>query len=164
MSGNSMSIDWWLDQLQKTGSEVASTSLGASTYDIVGRTVGIPKELAGSCIAMIGDEYATQIGICSDQAGAQRLAGMMLGLGPDEELDEDGVSDAVCELINVVAGLLKTNVAAQAPKAKPDHMQLGLPVFIRGHLAVSAGVEAGALQVNIDEVPVHFLVLKPKST
>lgn len=159
MTSEQMPIDSWLDQLADVAKEVAASTLSTEAFEIRDRTHGIPKELAGSWIAMVGDECSAQVGICSNQSGAKRLAGMMLGMGPDEELDDEGTADAVCELINVMAGVLKSRVSAQMA-----HFKLGIPVFFQGSLSVSGGTEAGSLQVCIDSIPVHLLVLKPKTT
>jgi hypothetical protein len=58
------------------------------------------------------------VGLSSDQAGCTQLAAKMFQAAPDEVAD-DMMSDALCELVNMTAGLLKTNL-------KLDQL-LGLP-------------------------------------
>lgn len=153
-----VTLDWWLDQLQDSGRELAVVCLNAARCECRERSQGWPKSFAGSCVALVGDKCAAEIGICTETASSDRLAMMMLGFGEGEELDEETVGDAICELANILAGLVKTRVAATIPG-----FRLGLPVFFRGSMAVPAGSESGSVLLDVDGIAVRLLVLRSGS-
>ena len=150
-----LSMSWWIDRVVEAAREVAELSLGGASFEMLSRTQGLPSWLEGSTIALVGDRCSTQIGLWSNDAGCKRLAGLMLGMGPDEELEDDGVTDAICELANVLAGVVKTKIAANLPG-----FQLGMPMYFRGALNVANGTEAGSAEAQVSDVRLHLIVLK----
>ena len=85
--------------------------------------------MGGSYISLAGPDLALQIGIVSTSAGCRSIAASLLSLELDmaAELSDADVADGVGEFVNVMAGVLKTQV--QDTNAG---MRLGLPMFIVG--------------------------------
>lgn len=155
MSSSDVTIEWWIGKVAAAARDFSKVSLGTEKFEVRQMTKGLPKHISGSCIALVGDKCAAQIGICSDSVGCTRLASMMLGLGEGEKMEEDGVTDAICELANVLAGLVKTRVTETYPG-----FQIGMPVYFQGELGAGSGVEVGSVEVAIDGTLVHLIVLR----
>lgn len=64
-------------------------------------------------------EWNGRLVLTCDSIVANQIAGAMLGLGPEDELDQPDVHDAVGEVLNVVGGSVKG--------ALPGTSALGLP-------------------------------------
>jgi len=145
-----------LDALTEAAREVSSTVLG-----------GLPFEsLAGDCpvaaghgayLALVARDEPIQVGLLCDPAGCQVLAKALLGMdSADENLPGTDVSDAMCEIINIVAGGLKRRVSGELP------VTLGLPMFVAGHPLPNQQQEIWARELKIGPVPVNLLVLRQK--
>ena len=61
------------------------------------------------------------VGLSSDQAGCRALSAAMFQL-PKEEISDDMLSDSLCELVNMTAGLLKSHLKLE--------QALGLPRLV----------------------------------
>jgi hypothetical protein len=83
----------------------------------VGRTAEFETGLQAQ-IELRG-EWNGRLVLTCDSIVANQIAGAMLGLGPEDELDQPDVHDAVGEVLNVVGGSVKG--------ALPGTSALGLP-------------------------------------
>lgn len=137
-----------LGDLESAFQEVAGTALGLSDM-VVQEHMDMPyPEYQGAYLSLVAGQGALQIGIASDAAGCQALAKGLMGMSPaDPALDEAEMADAVCEIVNIVAGAFKGRV-----REKVGGLTMGLPVFFRGpaqptgHTAVKvARLSAGAI-------------------
>ena len=66
------------------------------------------------------------VGLSSDQQGCVQLAAKMFQLEPGEVAD-DMLSDALCELVNMTAGLLKSNLKLEQALGLPRLVPAGQP-------------------------------------
>lgn len=66
------------------------------------------------------------VGLSSDQPGCLQLAAKMFQLPPGEVAD-DMLSDALCELVNMTAGLLKSNLKLEQALGLPRVVPSGQP-------------------------------------
>lgn len=70
------------------------------------------------------------VGLSSNEHGCSRLSAAMFAC-PPEEVDQTMMSDALCELVNMTAGLLKSvmclNQALGLPKIIIDHAPISPP-------------------------------------
>jgi hypothetical protein len=66
------------------------------------------------------------VGLSSDQAGCTQLAAKMFQMEPGEVAD-DMMSDALCELVNMTAGLLKTTLKLDQLIGLPHVVPSGQP-------------------------------------
>lgn len=146
-----------LDALSESAGEVAATVLG-----------GLPcvsKGLAddqlsghGAYLGLVTQEEPIQVGLLVNPAGCQVLAKALLGMEPgDEDLPLSDVSDAMCEVINIVAGGLKRRVSGRIP------VTLGLPIFVSGHPLPNAQQNVVAHALVIGDVSVQLILVTQKS-
>jgi CheY-specific phosphatase CheX len=141
-----------MPDLQAAFEEVARTALGLPEV-----TVGAPAPTPyppyqGAYLGLMGVQGALQIGLASTEEGCQALAKRLMGMADgDPPLEPAEMADAVCEIVNIVAGAFKGKV-----RERMGNLTMGLPVFFRGpaqptgHTAVkvtlaSAGTLTAAL-------------------
>ncbi len=113
------------DQMASLVSGVTQTMLGltfvpdearpppSARQDLVWRTALLP----------IAGHRPLTVGLSSDQHGCARLSAAMFAC-PVDQVDENMMSDALCELVNMTAGLLKSVMTI--------NQALGLPKIIVG--------------------------------
>ncbi len=93
-------------------------------------------------------EWNGRLVLTCDSVVAQQIAGAMLGLGPEDELEHADVHDAVGEVLNVVGGSVKG--------ALPGASALGLP-----GISEVSGVPArdASFVVSWGDAPVYVQIL-----
>jgi hypothetical protein len=100
-----------LTALSESLAEVAATVLGGLRVDTHAEQAG-PAAPHGAYLALVAQGEPIQLGLLADPGGCQLLARTLLGMDPDdEELPTSDVSDAMCEIINIVAGGVKRRVS-----------------------------------------------------
>jgi hypothetical protein len=146
-----------LDALVDAASEVASTVLAGASFEALreGRGYGSGH---GAYLSLVAPEESLQVGLLVEPEGCQVLAKALLGMEPgDEDLPPGDVSDAMCEIINIVAGGLKRRVADNMP------LTLGLPMFVSGHPLPNQQQEVVSRSLKISEVTVSIILLTQKN-
>lgn len=87
--------------------------------------------------------------ICCGETCAQTIAANMLGTGPGEQIPDNGVSDALGEMANMVMGAVKSRVQGDIGR-----MEVSIPSVVQGReLRNSMGERAQrvVVRVNIEE-------------
>lgn len=107
-----------------------------------------PTQNMGAYISLVGDTESIELGVVADHAGCQRLAGVMLGLEEEDgPIPESELGDAMGELLNMIAGTVKTQLREHGLSVR-----LGLPMFCRGQVEVSKGSQHRYFDVKIGDV------------
>ena len=147
----------WLADLEGSVEEIATTALGLPGMTI-GRRHEAPPQLDGAYLGLVGPTGAVQIGLASSAEGCQALAKGLMGMGPDDApLPEGEMADAVCEIINIVAGAFKARVRDRA-----SALQMGLPVFIQGAVQATDRVAVRVAEVRLGAVAAAVLLIHPR--
>ena len=81
-----------------------------------------------TAILPIAGEHPLTIGLSSDQNGCAKLSAAMFAC-PAEEVDQNMMNDALCELVNMTAGVVKSAMSL--------NQALGLPKIVSGFSAPS---------------------------
>ena len=147
----------WLTDLEGAFQEVATSALALQGVDVTSRHEIAPA-LHGAYLGLVGPVGAVQIGIASSQEGCLALARGLMGMGPEEVLPEAEVADAVCEIINIVAGGFKTRLRERA-----SPLQMGLPVFIRGAIQSTERIAVQVAEGVAGGIPVAMILVHPRS-
>jgi len=151
--------DYWLDRLTKVTDSTAREALSVSSGCV--STPSAPtfiQDMSGSYLALISDDVQMQLGIAASSKGCKALAGSLLMMEPnDPDLDETVIADALGEIVNILAGLLKEDVTPEYP-----NLSLGLPTVIHGHLAASESQELSVRAVQIGDIPCLLITLVNK--
>jgi len=117
--------------------------------DIEGRalmgTITFQNDLEG-CLA-----------ICCGMPCARAVAAGMLGLEPDEQIDETDVCDAVGEITNMIMGTVKSRLQDVA-----GDLQVSIPSVVRGRELTNSlgdGARKISIKVSIEDEHVALLSL-----
>lgn len=149
--------------------EVSATALGGASLEALGNpTVDVPVDVLGSrpglgavdgaYVSVVTPEEPVQVGLVVERPGCQSLAKALLGMEPgDEDLPESDVSDAMCELINMVAGGLKRRVDGRVS------IVLGLPLFVAGHPLPNQQHRLSVRALGLNDAKVSLILLTQNS-
>ncbi len=114
------------DKMASLVSNVTETMLGLTfTPDGSKEHEGLAWRTA---ILPIAGEQPLTIGLSSDERGCSALSAAMFAC-PAEELDQNMMNDALCELVNMTAGVVKSVMSL--------NQALGLPKIVAGNEAPS---------------------------
>lgn len=146
--------DW-----QQAAVEVAS-EIGVSVLAFGGTTpperiAGIGNERRGAYVPILSGDNSLHVGIVSDESGCVSLTRALLGMAPDEDVSPEDVRDAVGEIANMIAGGVKTKVTEKGVSA-----QIGLPIFIQGHIECGGSTQTIVSQLTFDDVDVCITVVR----
>jgi len=147
----------FLADLEGSVEEIAVSALGQPGMRVACRHES-PPDLHAAILGLVGPAGAVQIGLAASPEGCQALARGLMGMTPsDPPLAEDEVADAMCEIVNIVAGVFKTRVRDRA-----HPLQMGLPVFIHGSVQATTHVAVRVAEVSLGEVPAAVLLVHPR--
>jgi hypothetical protein len=146
-----------LDALADAASELSSTVLGMD-FEALGDGSGLPDG-HGAYLGAVAQDEPVQVGIIVAAQGCQRLAKALLGMdAADEDLSESDVSDAMCEIINILAGGLKRRINAELP------FTIGLPIFVAGQPWPNAHQSVVERKLKLGNVPTSVILLTQKQS
>lgn len=100
----------------------------------------------GSCIALTADGGGWQLAVMADKRCCDDLTRALFAMEPDEAPTMDDMADAIGEIVNVAAGVMKSS-RAKAGQA----VQLGLPLFLEGKSCIeffASGIQGMAQTVT----------------
>jgi CheY-specific phosphatase CheX len=147
-------VEPWVDAAEESMREVSVVALGLEPEPRAKRLATTPPHLSGAYVQLISPLEVVQVGLCADAATLCRLAGALLG--GEEDLPPADVADAVGEIVNMFAGGMKRRLVAERPG-----LQLGLPVFIHGHLEATRRQQLRVAQQRLlPELEVVLVVLR----
>lgn len=147
----------WIDALTESTREVAVTSLGFDDISLEELLAGLPEAHTGVYLPLHTPSGPVQIALMADIPGCRSLAGALLGMDETEELGDADVADAVGEVLNIVAGSLKTRIQEHE---RP--VQLGLPMYVVGHVFPQDDIEGMVAKVKVGAIPAELMVLRQR--
>lgn len=151
------SIRDWLGALVETLEELSVTYFDRERVSVQRLRQKLPNE--GLYQAVMNVDPSVQISLLSDGEGFRRLTAVLLKMDPKdaEQLTEEEVGDAMGEVVNVISGMVKRKISDI-----PPDQNLGLPVFERGDLKLTADREKGSVEMMIGDVPARITVTRRK--
>tara|TARA_R110000868_G_scaffold97621_1_gene268684 strand:+ start:142 stop:636 length:495 start_codon:yes stop_codon:yes gene_type:complete len=140
----------WLAATTKSLIEVADTYFDMGTMEAESfYEVDSPK--CGAIIGLTSDTNTVQLMVVATRRGSEKLGKALLGFEPDETIETGDLADAIGEIINIVAGMVKTAVNDQ-----DDALSLTLPTFVEGtaeplngHVALDTIINIGPVQTKV---------------
>jgi len=146
----------WADALVSATNELATTSLGYEEDTIISTISDLPDIPMYSLVALAGDDTTLQIGMAATPEDCMELSRTLLGMEPeDEELSEQDLVDALGEIVNVLAGGVKTRMAHVAAS-----MRIGLPIVLKGTVNVSKSTDVSATLIRWDAAEAQLVLLR----
>ncbi|GEM_PF-1661638 len=149
----------WVDSLVTNLDRVAASALGIKDFEVLGKE-GPPVGQMGGFVPMIGERSSVQLAVISTEDTCRQMSAMLLGMEPDEaeELSDEDVGDGIGELLNIVAGAVKTDMISQDPSVK-----LGLPFVVHGRVEPAANTGMDVVQIRCGEFKLTLMVLSDAS-
>ncbi len=83
-----------------------------------------------AAVLPIAGAYPITVGLSSDRPGCEALGARMFQV-PPERVSDEMLSDSLCELVNMTAGLLKSQLRLEQPLGLPRVMPENEPAFSR---------------------------------
>jgi hypothetical protein len=142
-----------LEALREAVAEVAATVLGG--LPVAPADAGVdPGASHGAYLALVAEDEPIQVALLAAGPGCQVLSKTLLGMDvADADLPDSDVSDAMCEIINIVAGGLKRRVSGGLK------VTLGLPLFVAGPLLPNQQQQVHSRALRLGDVSVEVLLL-----
>jgi len=180
MSSEPIPIEEWLVSLRQAADDLLKTSLrfekhvseegpergrkkGASARATPAAkkkaesTPALSPDQHGAYIAVLGEANAMHLGLSTSPDGCRALARGLLGMRTNEELSEKDAVDGFSEVMNIIAGRVKSNMSDR------DHsLRLGMPIFMQQPVQVREGLERVQADVMIGPVPCTLMVFRMK--
>lgn len=120
---------------------------------------GIPTDKTGGFVTLLGSQLSLQVAILSDTKGIQQISRALMCMEPDEpDLDEDDVADAMCEVANQLAGMMKRDLISACPDVR-----IGLPLVVKGSLLRPHGMQAETVKLRFGRTDVWLTAIVPKA-
>ncbi|MCP4447884.1 MAG: chemotaxis protein CheX [Myxococcales bacterium] len=147
-----ISAEDWLAATTKSLIEVAETyfDVGTMTSEDFADD-GSAK--CGAIIGLISENNTVQLMMLSSRRGSESLGKALLGFEADEAIETGDLADAIGEIINIVAGMVKGVVNDQ-----DDSLNLTLPTFVEGTLEPVGAEEVLCKVINMGPVQTKVLV------
>lgn len=112
----------------------------------------------GSCIALTAENGGWNLAVMANKPGCEELTRALFAMEPDEQPEMEDMADAIGEIANVAAGVMKSS-RARAGQA----VQLGLPLFLEGSSCIeffANGIQGMAQTVRgPNELEAHVILI-----
>jgi len=142
----------WRSAVEPAASEIALYALGFSAAKVERPDADYTgKDKIGAHLPLIGGPRALELALVGTEAACRAVAAAMLQSAP-ESLAMPEVADAVGEALNMLGGAIKRRFNS------PD-LELGLPLFVVGHVQATANLAIIALPTHFGPIAMHTLVI-----
>jgi hypothetical protein len=151
----SVALTVWQVAVEGGLRDLARDGMSFPEVEVLERTHVIPVSMPGAFIPLIGPNESVQVGLVSSPEGCLRLAQALLQGGADLELSAADMADALGEAVNILAGFVKRNIQEHV-----HPVQLGLPLYVNGHLETSDRVRAAVTHLQVGPVRAAVVILR----
>lgn len=151
-------LDVWLGAVEEGIRDVARDGMGHAMVETISRTSEIPQEMPGAFIPLMSADESIQLGLVSTPEGGKKMARAFLQMGDEGELSNADLADALGEATNILAGFVKRNMQPHL-----SQVQLGLPLYVNGHLEMTERVRARVTHLLMGDIPLAVVVLRASS-
>jgi hypothetical protein len=153
MSAERLAVEDWLTSAEHSVAEVASRALGSAL-----RPGEPPARLEGAWAAFVSltsDRHTVRVGLLASPQACETLARRLVQFDQGGRLEgRADVADAMCELLNMVAGALKHLVRHRAPG-----LEIGLPTFATEAIDGRGAAELSTRALQLGDVAATLAVV-----
>ena len=145
----------WMEAMLQALSQVAINPLGFKGSEVLSFPTNIPEGNCGSYIPLRRNDESVRLFLMMDQRGRQAIARSLFCMSPaEEDLSEQDIGDALGEILNIMSGLIKARIGANAAASHQPRVELeiGLPGYSTNPSTVSAATESSIAKVRIGPV------------
>lgn len=158
MPEHSIDLEQWLDTFREATVELAGGMLRFEGLPVPPPDKHGSGNHPGAYIGLFGDGDPMRLGISSTPQGCRALARGLLGLRFDSELSDQDVMDGCSEVINILAGKVKSRMMAH-----DGTLRLGLPIFLIGQITVTANMDQATTEVRVGPVDCRLHVFRTRT-
>lgn len=156
MTRPSPNVGDWIDAYASAVERLAVDSLRVELNGGLERNDAMPADMTGSLIALISEDVSVQLGFFATQESCKLFTRQLLMMEPDEEdPTEEDVTDALGEIVNIAAGVVKT----QMNDAHPSII-LGLPICLCGRIQTTDQMEIATGKMALGDETAQLVVLR----
>jgi hypothetical protein len=142
----------WRAAVEPAASEIALYALGFTAAKVERPDADYSgRDKIGAHLPLLGGPRALELALVGTEAACRAVAGAMLQSAP-ESLAMPEVADAMGEALNMLGGAIKRRFNS------PD-LELGLPLFVLGHVQATASLAILALPTHFGPIAMHTLVI-----
>lgn len=147
----------WLESLKESTHDLLTTSLrfDGSAMNDAGQKPSDKRP--GAYIAVLGEVNSMHLGLSSTPQGCRALARALLGMRSDEELTDGDAIDGVSEVMNIIAGKVKSRMTG-----RDGSLRLGMPIFMDAPIQMRDNMERVVADLKVGPVPVQLLVFRTR--
>jgi len=156
MESRVIPIQDWLDTFRGAAEDFARGSLRFDGKNAASEDSG---ERPGAYIAILSDTESVHLGLCLSPHDGHRLARALLGMSACEVLQENDMVDGVSEVMNIIAGKVKSRMAARG-----ESLRLGLPMFIPRPITPTGDMQTASVEIALGPVPCRLTVYRRERT
>ena len=151
-----LSVEHWLSIAIEATAETVTGTLACTSFSITDRNAKMPGHSAGAYLPLLSGRELMNVGLLSSEDGCKALTRAMLMMEPEEgDPSDQDVADAIGEIVNIFAGVIKGKVAGEIPV-----LELGLPMFLTGKVTPREGDETAVASIQIDDVKADVVILR----
>ncbi len=147
----------WIAALVAATNELATTSLGLAEGEVVSTGSTLPEIPYGSFVGLTGETKSVQIGLAASREDCMTLARAMFCMGPEEDLSEEDLADALGEMVNVLAGGVKVRL-----KDLVENFNIGLPIVVHGKIDVTKVAQVDVTVMRWDNAEAQVFLIRHK--
>ncbi len=154
-------IEKHLQLVVECGDEIAKTALFLDGMTYLSDGGSPDQDHMGAYIPMIsdGDTALANVGISADKKTCRMLASALMGMGIEEEEEEEPLSDAdiadaLGEVANLIAGAFKARIAQHG--VAPN---LGTPMVLQGKIVQISNQTCDVAVCKMGDATVELIIL-----
>lgn len=119
---------------------------------------GFPQGWHGPLITIAGDDVTVMLALLGSADTRMYISRGMMGMEPDEELEEADVPECMSEFANQFAGCVQRAAGSVLKGAL-----IGLPVVLRGTVRVPRGQLAATHELQLGDATLSVVLIAPSS-
>lgn len=147
----------WLAALESGFEELAHASFNVGRVQVDARHETPPAHMSGAYLGLVAPEASVQIGLAAGIEGCRDFARGLFQMSPGEPVNDPDMADAVCEIVNMLAGCVQRRVREKV------EVRLGLPTFFHGPVQPTERLGVVVSDVRAGGLAGALLVVHPRS-
>ena len=155
MSTTTIDLQEWLDSLTEIAKHYATNHLRFDRNATPPSPAAPGEPRPAVYVSILGTRSSMHLGIATTPDGACALARAFLSMRGPEELADHDVVDGFSEILNILAGKVKSRMSVRDASLK-----LGLPMYVSGSVGHGDGTEKATADVMLGPVPCQLQVFR----
>src|SRR6266849_4964540 len=139
-----IAVKEWLEAFTEVTGAFAAGSLRFDGGAIPSEPASAKGANPAAYISVLSESNSLHLGLSASASGCRTLTRAFLGIREKDGISEKDVVDAMSEILNILAGKVKSRLAS-----RDGSLKLGLPIFLVGQIQMTANMERAAGDVDM---------------